>query len=50
MYTVRNYVYQPEVGVPEDAIEPRTALEDIQDDWVYPVCGAVKVDLEILEK
>lgn len=48
--TVCGYVYDPEVGDPEGGIEPGTAFEDISDDWVCPVCGAVKADFEIIEE
>ena len=36
------YVYDPEVGVPEDGIEPGTAFEDLPDNWVCPECGVDK--------
>ena len=39
--TVCEYVYDPEKGDPENGIEPGTAFEDIPDDWVCPLCGAV---------
>lgn len=38
-----------EVGDPDGGIEPGTAFEDIPDDWVCPVCGAVKEDFEPVE-
>jgi rubredoxin len=34
--TVCNYIYDPEVGDPDGAIEPGTAFEDLPDDWVCP--------------
>lgn len=40
------YVYDPEDGDPDSGIAPGTAFEDIPDDWVCPVCGAVKSDFE----
>lgn len=36
------YVYDPEVGDPDNGIEPGTAFEDLPDDWVCPLCGAGK--------
>lgn len=36
------YVYDPEVGDPDNGIEPGTAFEDLPEDWVCPVCGATK--------
>ena len=32
------YVYDPEVGDPENGIPPGTKFEDLPDDWVCPVC------------
>ncbi len=39
---VCEYVYDPEMGDPENGIEPGTAFEDLPDDWVCPLCGAEK--------
>ena len=36
------YVYDPELGDPDNGIAPGTAWEDIPDDWVCPVCGLDK--------
>ena len=36
------YIYDPEAGDPDNGVEPNTAFEDIQDDWVCPICGATK--------
>lgn len=38
------YVYDPEVGDPDNGIEPGTAFEDIPEDWVCPICGVGKDD------
>lgn len=40
--TLCNYVYDPEVGVPEDGIAPGTAWEDIPESFVCPECGVGK--------
>jgi rubredoxin len=40
--TVCGYVYDPEVGDPENGIAPGTLFEDLPEDWVCPVCGADK--------
>ena len=34
--------YDPEVGDPENGIEPGTAFEDLPDDFVCPLCGVGK--------
>ena len=36
------YVYDPEVGDPENGIEPGTAFEDLPDDGGCPLCGLGK--------
>ena len=32
------YIYDPEVGDPDNGITPGTAFEDIPEDWVCPIC------------
>jgi rubredoxin/flavin reductase (DIM6/NTAB) family NADH-FMN oxidoreductase RutF len=39
---VCGWVYDPEVGDPDNDIPPGTSFEDLPDDWVCPVCGASK--------
>lgn len=41
---VCNYVYDPEVGDPENGIKPGTPFEKIPEDWVCPICGVGKED------
>ena len=36
------YVYDPEVGDPDNGIEPGTAFEDLPEDWECPLCGVGK--------
>lgn len=38
------YVYDPEVGDPDNGIAPETAFEDLPEDWECPICGAPKSD------
>ena len=38
------YEYDPEVGDPDNGIEPGTAFEDLPEDWVCPICGVGKDD------
>ncbi|NLM51229.1 MAG: rubredoxin [Firmicutes bacterium] len=40
--TVCGYVYDPEVGDPENGIAPGTDFADLPDDWVCPDCGVGK--------
>jgi len=36
------YIYDPELGDPDNGVEPGTAWEDVPDDWTCPVCGLEK--------
>ena len=45
--TVCEYIYDPELGDPENGIQPGTAFEDLPDDWVCPLCGVGKDDFEV---
>ena len=47
--TICGYVYDPDEGDPDNAIDPGTSFEDLPDDWVCPVCGASKDQFEIVE-
>ena len=44
--TVCGYVYDPEVGDPENEIAPGTPFEQLPDDWVCPLCGVGKEDFK----
>lgn len=44
--TVCGYIYDPELGDPDNGIAPGTSFENLPDDWVCPVCGAGKEDFE----
>lgn len=36
------YEYNPEIGDPDNGIEPGTPFEDLPDTWVCPLCGVGK--------
>jgi rubredoxin len=40
--TACGYIYDPELGDPENGIKPGTPFEDLPDDWVCPQCGVGK--------
>jgi len=44
--TVCGYIYDPEQGDPDGGVKPGTPFEKVPDDWVCPVCGAVKSEFE----
>ena len=45
--TVCGYIYDSEIGDPDNGIEPGVPFEEVPDDWICPVCG---VDKEAFEK
>jgi len=40
--SICGYEYNPELGIPENGIDPGIEFEDLPDDWICPVCGASK--------
>lgn len=49
MCVVCGYIYDEEMGDPEDGIAPGTRWEDIPITWSCPDCGAAKEDFEMVE-
>jgi rubredoxin len=47
--TVCGYIYDPELGDPDNGIKAGTPFEKLPDDWVCPICGAAKSDFERVE-
>lgn len=43
------YVYDEEAGDPDNDIDPGTLWDELDDDFVCPVCGEAKEDFEELE-
>lgn len=41
---VCGYVYDPEVGDPDNGVAPGTTFKDLAEDWVCPLCGVAKED------
>ena len=41
---VCGYIYDEELGDPENSIAPGTKFEDLPENWVCPVCGTEKDD------
>jgi len=44
--TTCGFIYDPELGLPDEGIPAGTAWKDIPDDWVCPECGSSKDDFE----
>lgn len=47
--TVCEWVYDPEIGDPEQGIEPGTPFEALPEDWVCPLCSVGKDEFEVVE-
>lgn len=43
------YIYDEELGWPQDGIAAGTKWEDIPPAWQCPECGATKDDFEMIE-
>ncbi len=43
------YIYDPEVGDPDNDVAAGTAFEDVPEDWTCPICGAGKDAFEEYE-
>ena len=43
------YIYDEELGDPENGIAPGTAWADVPDDWICPDCGVSKEEFRLLE-
>jgi len=48
--TVCHWVYDPQVGDPDNGIAPGTPFEQIPEDWTCPLCGVSKEDFEVVEE
>ncbi len=47
--TICGYVYDPEIGDPDNGIEPGTAFDELPDTWVCPLCGVNKEDFDVCQ-
>ena len=43
------YIYNPQVGDPDNGVELGTAFENLPDDWVCPDCGVGTEEFEPLD-
>lgn len=39
---VCGYIYDPELGDPDNGVEAGTEFEDITEEWLCPLCGVDK--------
>lgn len=47
--TACDYLYNPEVGDPENGIAAGTPFEELPEDWTCPLCGLGKEAFEAEE-
>ena len=45
---VCGWIYDEELGLPEEGIEPGTKWEDVPEDWVCPDCGVGIEDFDMV--
>lgn len=45
--TVCGYIYDPEIGDPDNGVKSGTSFDHLPDDWVCPECGAAKDMFEV---
>ena len=43
---VCGYIYDPEIGDPDNGVDPGTSFEDLPEDWTCPDCGASKQEFD----
>ncbi len=43
---VCGYIYDPEKGDPDNGVKPGTTFDKLPEDWVCPICGALKDQFE----
>ena len=43
------FIYDEELGLPEEGIAPGTAWDDVPEDWICPECGVGKSDFDMVE-
>ncbi len=46
---VCGYIYDPELGDPENGVPAGTAFEDLPEDWTCPDCGVEAEDFAKVE-
>jgi|TARA_B100000959_G_C14957139_1_gene614218 rubredoxin len=46
---VCSFIYDEELGLPEEGIAPGTRWDELPDDWMCPDCGVGKEDFDMIE-
>ena len=48
--SVCNWVYEPQIGDPDNGVAAGIPFEQIPEDWTCPLCGVSKEDFEVVEE
>lgn len=48
--TICNYIYAEDAGIPQAGIVPGTKWDDVPENWVCPICGAIKADFKVQQQ
>ena len=46
---VCGYIYDPEIGDPDNGVDPKTSFENLPADWTCPDCGASKEEFDPMD-
>jgi len=46
---VCGYIYDPDLGDPDNGVSPGTPFERLPNNWVCPECGVGKMEFEKME-
>jgi rubredoxin len=49
MCLICGWIYDEELGAPDEGIAPGTRWDDVPPNWTCPECGARKEDFEMVE-
>ncbi len=49
MCVICGFVYDEELGLPEEGLAPGIRWADIPENWQCPDCDATKIDFEMIE-
>jgi len=44
--TICGYIYDEEIGDPDNGVVAGTKFEDVPEEWACPLCGVPKSDFE----
>lgn len=45
-----SYVYDPNIGDPDNGIPPNTPFAELPEDWVCPICSVGKAEFSVIKE